>query len=128
MNAQVTPIRQVRLGNMAAKAEQRADGTAIISSVEPLGEYPRSVVDALAAWAQKTPDAVLIADREGDGWREFSYADIMAAIPPLAQALLNAGLSPERPLIVLSGNEVEHFLLGMAAIWVGIPYAPISPA
>src|SRR5690606_36970075 len=46
----------------------------------------------------------------------------------LAQALLNAGLGPHRPLIILSGNEIEHFLLGMAAIWVGIPYAPISPA
>lgn len=128
MNAQVTPIRQVRLGNMAAAAEPREDGTTIIRSVEALGDFPRTIVDALESWAEKTPDAVLIADREGDGWREFTYADVMAAIPPLAQALLNAGLSPERPLIVLSGNEVEHFLLGMAAIWVGIPYAPISPA
>src|SRR5690606_22251911 len=87
-----------------------------------------SIVDALESWAQKTPDAVLIADREGDGWRELTFAEVLARIPPLAQALLNAGLSPERPLVIISGNEVEHFLLGMAAIWVGIPYAPISPA
>ncbi|SMQ85339.1 4-coumarate--CoA ligase [Devosia lucknowensis] len=128
MDVKATPIRSVRLGNMSAAAENRADGTTIIRSVDALGPYPRAIVDALEAWADTTPDAILIADRDGAGWRELSYADVMARIPPLAQALLDAGLSPERPLMILSGNEVEHFLLGMAAIWVGIPYAPISPA
>lgn len=128
MDLSATPIRPVRLGNMAAKAENRADGTTIIRSVEALGPYPRSIVDALESWAHKTPDAVLIADREGEGWRELSFAQVLESIPPLAQALLNAGLSAERPLMIISGNEVEHFLLGLAAIWVGIPYAPISPA
>lgn len=128
MDSTLAPIRPVPLGNMAAAAEKRADGTTIIRSVETLGPYPRSIVDALESWARKTPDTVLIADRDGDGWRELTFAQVLASIPPLAQALLNAGLSPERPLMILSGNEVEHFLLGMAAIWVGIPYAPISPA
>ncbi|UYO01246.1 MAG: feruloyl-CoA synthase [Devosia sp.] len=128
MDIKATPVRHVRLGNMAAAAEHRANGTTIIRSVEPLGAYPRSIVDALAGWAEKTPDRVLIADRLGAGWREMSFAEVMQAIPPLAQALLDAGLSAERPLMIISGNEVEHFLLGLAAIWVGIPYAPISPA
>jgi feruloyl-CoA synthase len=128
MDSMLAPIRPVRLGNMAASAEKRPDGTTIIRSVEALGAYPRSIVDALESWAQKTPDQVLIADREGAGWRELTFARVLASIPPLAQALLNAGLSPKRPLVIVSGNEVEHFLLGMAAIWVGIPYAPISPA
>jgi Acyl-CoA synthetases (AMP-forming)/AMP-acid ligases II len=128
MDIKLSPIRQVRLGNMAASAERRADGSTLVRSVETLGPYPRAVVDALEEWAGRTPDAILIADRLGDGWRELTYADVMARIPPLAQALLDAGLSPERPLMILSGNEVEHFLLGLAAMWVGIPYAPISPA
>src|SRR5690606_28421578 len=79
-------------------------------------------------WAQKTPDAVLIADRDGDSWRKLTFSEVLAQIQPLAQALLDANLSPERPLMIVSGNEIEHFLLGMAAIWVGVPYAPISPA
>lgn len=128
MDDLVTPIRSVRLGNMAAEADYRPDGTTIIRSAETLGAYPRAIVDALELWAKQTPDAVLIADREGDGWRELSFAQVMEAIPPLAQALLDSGLSSERPLMIISGNEVEHFLLSMAAIWVGIPYAPISPA
>jgi feruloyl-CoA synthase len=128
MNAHATPIRAVKLGQFSASAEARSDGTTIVRSTLALGPYPRSIVDALEAWANKTPDALLIADRAGDGWRKLSYADVMARIPPLAQALLDAGLGPERPLMIVSGNEIEHFLLGMAAIWVGVPYAPISPA
>jgi feruloyl-CoA synthase len=128
MDLRTTPIRPVRLGNMTAREERRADGTSIVSSVEELGPYPRAIVDALEDWGARTPDAILIADREGEGWRKLSFAQVLDRIPPLAQALLDAGLSAERPLMILSGNEIEHFLLGMAAIWVGIPYAPISPA
>jgi feruloyl-CoA synthase len=128
MTHQASPIRHVRLGNMAATADRRPDGTIILQSSAALGAYPRSIVDALSEWAQKTPDAMLIADRQGEGWRKLSFAEVVERIQPLAQALLDAGLSQERPLIILSGNEIEHFLLGLAAIWVGIPYAPISPA
>src|SRR5690606_31567177 len=128
MNASTAPVRPVRLGNMAATITRRADGITIVDPIDRLGDYPRSMVDALDGWAKRTPDAVLIADRDGEDWRRLTYADVLSQIPPLAQALLNAGLSPERPLMILSGNEIEHFLLGMAAIWVGIPYAPISPA
>ena len=128
MTHQASPIRHVRLGNMAATADRRPDGTIILQSSAALGAYPRSIVDALSEWAQKTPDAMLIADRQGEGWRKLSFAKVLERIQPLAQALLDAGLSQDRPLMILSGNEIEHFLLGLAAIWVGIPYAPISPA
>ena len=43
-------------------------------------------------------------------------------------ALLTRNLSDERPIVILSGNDLEHALLGLAANYVGIPYAPISPA
>jgi len=128
MTLQASPMRHVRLGNMAATAVRQPDGTILLQSSGELGAYPRSIVDALAEWAQKTPDAMLIADRQGAGWRRLSFADVVDRIQPLAQALLDAGLSQDRPLMILSGNEIEHFLLGLAAIWVGIPYAPISPA
>ncbi len=62
MHIQSTPIRPVRMGNMAAKAEHLADGTTIVRSVEPLRPYPRSIVDALEGWARKTPDTILVAD------------------------------------------------------------------
>ena len=44
----------------------------------------------------------------------------------IAAALLTRDLSPERPIAILSGNDIEHALIGLAAMHVGIPYAPIS--
>src|SRR5688572_9621528 len=108
MNHLGTPIRQVRLGNMAAVADHRADGTTILRSIETLGDYPRAIVDALEAWAGKTPDTMLIADREGEGWRKLTFVQVLERIQPLGQALLDAGLSVERPLMIISGNEIEH--------------------
>jgi feruloyl-CoA synthase len=127
MDAQATPLRPVRLGHFEARAEHRQDGTILVRSAHDLAPYPRSIVDALEAWARRTPDAILIADRDGDSWRKLSFADVLARLPPLAQALLDADLSADRPLLILSGNEIEHLLLGLAAHWVGIPYAPVSP-
>ena len=46
----------------------------------------------------------------------------------LAQALLDRRLSPERPIVILSGNSIEHALLALAAMYAGVLYAPIAPA
>ncbi|WP_423065168.1 feruloyl-CoA synthase [Devosia sp. CN2-171] len=130
MNAeQGLHLRPVRMGTMRAEAETRADGTVYVRSLELLGAYPRSMTDRLAHWAAVTPDAVFIADRgEDGGWRTVTYAEANRLIRPLAQAMLDAKLSPEHPLLILSGNEIEHALLGYAAMLVGVPHAPLSPA
>src|SRR5688500_13631174 len=104
MNQEVTRFRPVRMGRMTARAEHRDDGLVEIVSVEPLGTYPRSILDAIEAWAQRTPDALMVADRNGESWRRLTYGDVLGRIPALAQSLLDAGLSVERPLLILSGN------------------------
>ena len=113
MNAGTQPFRPVHLGHFKAAAETRGDGTILIRPDQALGAYPRSIVDALEMWANKTPNAMLIADRDGETWRRLSFAEVLARIKPLGQALLDAGLSAERPLMIISGNEIEHFLLGL---------------
>ena len=128
MNEQSVPYRAVRLGDYSATATTGADGSIHIRSSLSLRPYPRSIVDALEAWAHKAPDTVLIADRHEGAWRKLTFAEVLARLEPLGQALLDAGVSAERPLMIVSGNEIEHFLLGLAAIWVGVPYTPVSPA
>ena len=74
-------------------------------------------------------ERVYLADRGGDGaWRKLTYGETLERVRRLGEALLGFGLSADRPLIILSGNDLEHALLGLAAQYVGIPYAPISPA
>jgi len=130
MNAeQGLHLRPVRMGTMRVEADTRADGTVHVRSLEPLGAYPRSMIDRLEHWAAMRPDAVFIADRDENGaWRRLTYGEASRLIRPLAQAMLDAKLSPEHPLLILSGNEIEHALLGYAAMQVGVPHAPLSPA
>jgi feruloyl-CoA synthase len=70
-----------------------------------------------------------MGQRDGTGnWRTLTYAQFRAAARNVAQALLHRNLSVERPIATLSGNDLEHAILGFAAYYAGIPYAPISTA
>jgi feruloyl-CoA synthase len=121
------PLRGVRLGPAEVTVDRRTDGTILMRSPHPLAPYPRSLTDRLTYWAQECPDRVFIARRDGDGaWRSLTYAATLEAVRAIASALLERDLSPDRPIAILSGNDIEHALLGLAAMHVGIPYAPIS--
>src|SRR6185295_10701544 len=81
----------------------------------------------LEHWAEAAPDRVFLAQRAADGsWRTLTYAQALMRVRAVAQALLERKLSPERPIAILSGNDLEHAMLGLAAMMIGVPYAPIS--
>ena len=104
-------------------------GVIYIRQKAPLPAYPDRLTEPLAEWAAKTPDRTLFAARGPDGgWQRLSFADALARARSLGQFLLDAGLSPARPLVILSGNDLDHAALALAAVHVGIPYAAISPA
>jgi feruloyl-CoA synthase len=108
---------------------ERADGTVLLESAEPLGACTASVGQMLRYWARRDPGQTLIAERvPGGGWTRCSYGEAVAAAAAIGQALLDRGLSAQRPLVILSGNSVGHFLMTMGAFTAGIPVAPVSPA
>jgi feruloyl-CoA synthase len=49
-------------------------------------------------------------------------------VQAVGQALLDLDLSVDRPLAILSGNDLEHLTLALAALWAGVPYVPVSTA
>jgi feruloyl-CoA synthase len=123
------PIRQVRLGPRDIVAERRGDGCIILRSPHPLGPYPKKLTERLELWAAKAPERVFLAQRDGaGGWRTLTYRQTRERARRVGQFLLTQNLSAERPLVVLSGNDIEHALLHLGAMYVGVPYAPISPA
>jgi feruloyl-CoA synthase len=122
-------FRPVRLGPRDVEMERRADGMLHLRSPHALGPYPAKLTERLEHWAAAAPDRVLFAQRdETGGWRSLTYAAARDKARRIGEALLARGLTPERPLAILSGNDIEHALLGLAALYVGIPYVPISPA
>jgi feruloyl-CoA synthase len=108
--------------------ERRADGTIVLRSPEPLGAYARCLGEHLERWAMERPDAVFLAQRAGDDWRKLSYAKARTLVRAIATNLLGRKLSAERPVAILSENSIEHALLALAAMHVGIPVVPVSTA
>jgi feruloyl-CoA synthase len=105
----------------------RGDGSTVVWSETALAPYPTSVAEMFRAAAAAHPERVLAAQRDGDGWRTIRYAQALEAANAIGQALLDRKLG-ERPLMILSGNSIEHLLLTLGAHTVGVPVAPISVA
>jgi feruloyl-CoA synthase len=123
------PTRSVRLGPRDVHVERRADGCVLLRSPHRLGPYPRKMTERLDLWADKAPARVFLAQRDAvGGWRTLTYSEARRRARRVGQMLLEKNLGPERPLAVLSGNDIEHALLHLGAMYVGVPYAPISPA
>jgi feruloyl-CoA synthase len=130
MNVRPTPIRcrSVRLGDLTPAVDRRANGTLVVRSARPLGTYPRCLADRLVHWAEVAPDRTLLAWREGASFACLTYAEALTRVRSIAQALLDRGLSAERPLAILSGNDVNHLVLALGAQYAGVLFAPVSPA
>ena len=122
-------FRDVDLGGLEATLEERADGSMLVRAAKPLGSFADKITDALDHWAKATPDAVFLAQRDASGdWRRLTYRETRAHVRRIGSALLARGLLPEQPVAILSGNDIEQALLGLAAMYVGVPFSPISPA
>jgi len=123
------PLRDVRFGPRDVTMTHGPDGAIYVRPVHPLGSYPAKLTEKLDYWAKKTPDRIFMGQRDASGeWRTLTYAQFRAAARNVAQALLSRNLSSERPIAILSGNDLEHAVMGFAAYYAGIPYAPISTA
>src|SRR6202161_2431319 len=121
------PLRRGFLGPPDVVVERRSDGAIVLRSPHPLPAFPQKLTERLVHWAKAAPERVFLAQRDASGaWRTLTYADALTKVRAIAAALLERGLSPERPIAILSGNDIEHALIGLAAMHVGIPYAPIS--
>ena len=116
-------------GCVSATAERRPDGTLILRSTEPLRWFPDRLTDALEQWAAEASDRTVAARRGPDGqWIRISYAQMLQRAQAVGQALLDLGLSVDRPLAILSENDLEHLTLALGAMWAGVPFAPVSSA
>ena len=109
-------------------------GVQYLTADVPLQGFGERMSDRLIHWAKTTPDETFIAQRErlpdgqlGD-WRRVSYAQALDTARRIGQALLDRGLSPERPVVILSDNGIDHALLALGCIYVGVPFSPASPA
>ncbi len=109
-------------------------GVRYMKAQQPLAEHAERMTDRLVHWAQAAPERTFMARRQrlADGttgdWRHISYAQALDSARRIGQALLDRGLGLERPVAILSENDLEHALLALGCIYAGVPFCPISPA
>ena len=113
--------------------EQRADGTILLRCATPPADpAQRGLGEFAAHWAVQRGDTCAFAERESTSpdatWRMITWAEMWQQIQAVGAALLEMGLGADRPLLILSGNSIEHAVLALAAEHVGVPMAPVSPA
>ncbi len=120
--------RQVSIGRPAVAVSEE-QGVLHMRALEPLAPLPDRLLDRLLHWARVRPEQTFIAAREAGGdWRRVSYGQMLDSVRAIAQGLLRYGLSADKPLALLSGNDIEHLQLALGAMYAGIPYCPVSPA
>tara|TARA_B100000315_G_C14584675_1_gene592301 strand:- start:1000 stop:2841 length:1842 start_codon:yes stop_codon:yes gene_type:complete len=124
------PFKIISMASPEVEVENLSNGGVILRSPRPIGDYPDSQNAWLINWAADTPEATFVADRTGPNgdWRHVTYKDFLAQVKSIGQALLDRGLSVDRPVAILSDNAVDNALLLFGAMHVGIPVVPISPA
>src|SRR5215218_6683116 len=123
------PLRPISFGTPAVTIERREDGTVYLRPKAQLLDYPVRITDRLHHWAAAAPERIFMAERNAvRGWRQIGYAELLASARHIASALLARGLSAEKPVVILSGNSIDHALIAFGALYAGIPFCPVSPA
>ncbi|KJZ19036.1 feruloyl-CoA synthase [Loktanella sp. S4079] len=98
----------------------------ILTSKIPLDPVVERTADWLHKWAQDTPDAVFLAERKGDGWREVTFAQALNDVRNIATSLGARGLGQDTPIVIMSGNSIDHALLSFGAQYAGVPTVPLA--
>jgi feruloyl-CoA synthase len=122
------PFRSIAYAPPDIRWERAADGSLLIRSATPLAPHDPSLARLFRTAAAAQPARTFLAERAGAGWRTVTYGEARTLVDALAQALIDRGLSAQRPVMILSGNAIDHALLMLAGFSAGVPVAPISVA
>jgi feruloyl-CoA synthase len=122
-------FKKTKFGPKETSKILRKDGSILFKLNQPLEEFPEKITEKLVYWANKRPHKTFIARRNNfNEWENFSYLESLQRVKAIAQYLLNQNFSKDETIVILSENSIEHAFLALAALYIGIPYTPISPA
>src|SRR5438034_2214464 len=118
----------LRFAPPRVEIDRRRDGSILLRSPLKLRGHARVVGEWLERWAREKPERTFLAERRDGAWRKLSYREALGLVRRAGQGLLERGLDGSRPVVILSDNSVDHAILALGAMHVGVPVAPISPA
>jgi len=127
-------FRDIKFGVTRVVLKEGLEGTQYVQADVPLEPFADRLIDRLNYWAKTKPDQTLFARRlkNEDGvftdWRCITFLQAQKAARHIAQGLINRGLSVDRPVLILSENDLEHALLALGCMTAGVPFCSASPA
>jgi feruloyl-CoA synthase len=127
-------FRPLTFGVTRVALSDGPSGVHYLQAEQALQSFPDRITDRLVHWANTAPERTFMARREklADGttgeWKHISYAQAWATARSIAQSLVNRGLNAERPVVILSENDLEHAMLALGCLVAGVPFVPTSPA
>jgi feruloyl-CoA synthase len=122
------PLRSISFAPVAVERTAGPNGTTLLRSQTPLLPFETNLAKVFRAAAETAPARIFLAERRGNAWHEMRYEEARRLVDHIAAAFIERGLSAERPVMILSGNSIEHALLMLAGFCAGVPVAPISVA
>jgi feruloyl-CoA synthase len=122
------PVRPINFAPALVERTIAQDGSIILSSKALLEAFEPNLVKTFRTAVEIAPTRIFLAERRGDDWRKLTYEHARGLVDSIAASLLERGLSADRPIMILSGNAIDHALLMLAGYTAGIPVAPISVA
>ncbi len=126
--------RALKFGVTKVIVRDRADGVQYVTADQTLKPYAKRMSDPFTHWARTSPDRVFIAQREklADGtrgaWKTITFGQAFATARNIAQSLIDRKLSAEKPVAILSENDLDHALLTLGCLLAGVPFCAVSPA
>lgn len=134
-NVAKPPYRNAQYVERKIDVERRSDGSILLRNLHPLLEAPDNLAAPIRKWAVEAPERTWLAMRKpgsqkgklGD-WDRLSYGEAALRVNAIAEALLRRGMNQQTPLMILSGNSIEHALMTYGALLAGVPVVPVSPA
>ncbi|HMS70000.1 MAG TPA: AMP-binding protein [Saprospiraceae bacterium] len=120
-------FKNIAFGSHKTIKESKASVGIHYKLEEPLDDYPLKLTDKLEHWANLKPDHIFIQRRKDGQWQNLTYAETFQKVKSIAQYLLDLNFKPLETIVILSENSIEHALLSLAAVHIGITYTPISP-
>jgi feruloyl-CoA synthase len=127
-------FRPMKFGVTRVKMREGQNGVQYMMADQPLAPYAERMTDRLVHWAKEKPEQTLFARRikNADGssgdWQHISFSQALDSARHIAQGLINRGLNSDRPVVILSENDLEHALMALGCMVAGVPYCPASPA
>ncbi len=127
-------FREMKFGVTRVQMREGTAGTRYMRADQALTPFAARMTDRLVHWATQAPERTLFARRRknADGstgdWQHISFSQALASARRIAQSLIDRGLNAERPVVILSENDLEHAQLALGCMLAGVPYCPASPA